>query len=232
MDIRPGTKLNMALESQRERDVEFVLNTTFETQLDDRLFVAALPIYKNAVYPLHEEELLYLHYYDRKARHDFQAVVETRFKEDGLYYFRARRTTEITQTQRREDFRLDFTFPLHLTVLDRWDKRNTTQNPSRFIDLSGGGFSARVSRFMEEGEQVALKLYLEDVEKSLDLTAEVRWISPAQSGDEFRYVAGFRFLHSETKHKEMIVQYLFRHQQQRMRVDKRIPLDPFADDLL
>ena len=232
MDIRPGTKLNMTIESRREWDVAFVLNTIFETQLDDRLFVAALPIYKNAVYPLHAGELLYLYYFDRQARHDFQAVVENRFKEDGLYYFKARRTTEILKTQRREDFRLDLTFPFLLDILNDAGKRDQKQVGAMMIDLSGGGFSARVSRYLDIGDRIAFKLYLEDIGQTLSLKAETRWTSPAQSGDEYRYVVGFRFLHSEKKHKEMIVQYLFRQQQQRMRIEKLTPLDPYADDFL
>ncbi|MDL2273824.1 flagellar brake protein [Oscillospiraceae bacterium OttesenSCG-928-G22] len=231
VEIKPGTHLRMKLDSTLEVQPNFELSSTFEVADGDLEFSIGAPMHRGAYYPINVGELVYFSYYDDLARYDFQGVILERYRDGELAFLRARQTTEIIRTQRREDYRLDVSFRGTL----EYEEFNGVEYETKKIaymtlDLSGGGAAVFLNTYFGLGKKVFLTLPIGELGGPLRLECEVRWMRQNVKGAIYKYIVGLKFLFKFARDKQSIIRYIFREQQKRLKKDVAKPL-PLRDEL-
>lgn len=216
--IKPGTRLELQLDRKLETEPQFVLMSTFETDISNELLLVASPFYKGHYYPIIKGEIIHVTYFTEMGRYHFMGVYQEHRRQGNLHFLLIRRTSEITRTQRRDDFRLsvnlngtiDFTVLEDEVLMFRKQKILT-------VDISAGGVAAQTNAYLEPGQEVILRLPLGIDGDTIAFRASICWLRDNPPNQAYRYCAGIQFIYEDPNMKERVVQHIFKLQQQRRR---------------
>jgi len=88
---------------------------------------------------------------------------------------------------------------------------------ARIENISGGGLKMLCNKSFNEGDELAIKLFLPDQAQDLEVTGEVVWTCENIDGG---YKVGIKFIDIDERARERIVRYIFAWQRKMLRAGK------------
>lgn len=216
--IKPGTRLELQLDRKLETEPHFMLMSTFETDISDELLLISSPFFKGHYYPIIKGEIIHITYFTEMGRYHFMGVYQEHRRQGNLHFLLIRRTSEITRTQRRDDFRLSASLNgiIEYTVLEE-ELPVRKQQKILTVDISAGGVAAQTNALLDQGQEVFLRLPLGANGDVISFRASVCWLRDNPPDHAYRYCTGIRFIYEDQNMKERVVQHIFKLQQKRRR---------------
>lgn len=216
--IKPGTRLELQLDRKLETEPHFVLMSTFETDISNDLLLVASPFFKGHYYPIIKGEIIHITYFTEMGRYHFMGVYQEHRRQGNLHFLLIRRTSEITRTQRRDDFRLSVNLNGTIDFVALEDEVPVLkQQKILTVDISAGGVAAQTNAQLDQGQEVLLRLPLGIDGDVIAFRASICWLRDNPPNQAYRYCAGIRFIYEDQNMKERVVQHIFKLQQQRRR---------------
>ena len=232
-ELELGTRLYIKTDSSIEHHPELALVSVFEATLPDNYVLISAPFYKGSFYPLHPGETLYVHFVNKDGRYDFMCAVAERVRQGGLHFIKARLTSKIAHSQRRDHYRLQRTMKGTLSTEkadELIDGEGNVVSPVDALieqtecltfDISAGGVClyARKSFAPQDVVTISLPINFENpleappAGRFVDFVSEVMWCKPSER-ETFDFCVGLRFLFENNRERERMVQYVFDHQRE------------------
>ncbi len=88
---------------------------------------------------------------------------------------------------------------------------------ARIENISGGGLKILCNKNFNEGDELAIRLFLPDQAQDLEVSGEVVWICENIEGG---YKVGIKFIDIDDRVRERIVRYIFAWQRRMLRSGK------------
>lgn len=217
MNIDTHTKLTVTSDERLEQDPSFYMTSSFEARAGDGTLLIAAPVFRELQIPLRAGEKVKVSFMDKTASYGFDAEVLERVQQDGLYYLRIRRLTDVVRVQRRQDFRLQVSLEgkLDQAHVDVGGERRVRRLPVRTKDVSGGGAFICLNSQLFVNETVVVYLPLGTDGEMGAYQAVVRWCARSEVQDlSWKWYTGLMFRHREYADKEALVRRIFTLQQQ------------------
>jgi len=219
--LKPGQRIKLRFNDRPPLgDESFLeLSSSYESAVSEDSFLIAAPIYRSALFRLHNGESITVTYFDAAANYEVDIAVDDAVKQDGLDYYRVTMLTDIMRSQRREDFRLFVSIEGVAHLCDEHGEPLPHKAPLTFetLDLSGGGVAVWTNDEVGRGDYVMLTLPVGENGAVTNVLGSVCWVRISDSLSIYRRLVGVRFLHRSLPEKERVVRYIFQTQQQRLK---------------
>jgi len=88
---------------------------------------------------------------------------------------------------------------------------------ARIENISGGGLKILCNKSFNEGDELAIRLFLPDQAQDLEVTGEVVWVCENIDGG---FKVGIKFIDMDERARERIVRYIFAWQRRMLRAGK------------
>lgn len=88
---------------------------------------------------------------------------------------------------------------------------------ARIENISGGGLKILCNKNFDEGDELAIRLFLPDQAQDLEVSGEVVWVCENIEGG---FKVGIKFIDMDERARERIVRYIFAWQRRMLRAGK------------
>ena len=214
LQIRPGTKLRMALDAPFGKEPEFNLICTFVKALDTATFLISIPMRDGAPLPMDEQQKLLICYGTAADTKIIAGYADATVKEGIRRCWKIRRLSKQRQFFPRNDDRLKVTLPIRYTQ-PTWRPNEDGVIPSEegmTLDISAGGLASYINRAMDVGEVCEITLpsigTTKEGHEISGVVAAVCWMREAPKGSPFRRVAGFQFRFADSVERQQMQDYV------------------------
>jgi Predicted glycosyltransferase len=215
--LKIGTKLELELNSESEKKLDYTLTSGFEGMEDSNIILIAAPIRESVVYPIHIGTVLNI-YFVLKAEHDyelymFQSMVSARDTRDNIALLKIEQISEITRVQRRAYFRLGCSMPVKFRLVENMNEmvnKNIQYRNTIASNLSGGGMCLLLEENIEVGKMVECEIYTE--EKVIHFFGKVVRHDKSPYEGKYKYEAGIVYIRINNNDRESVVKFIFNEQ--------------------
>jgi len=207
-----GTKLLLKPASSIQYNPELELASVFEATLPDNQIIIEAPIHKGVLYMIPLGEILFVYFTDEKGRYDFQCRVIDRFQESDVHFIKAKVLTEISHSQRRDDFRVEKILHGKIILQKRVEGiLQKLESDCQSFDISGGGIALYTNEAYEADQNVTLAIPIGYEGALIHLKAEIKWCFPCERPN-YTHSTGARFLFADQNESDKMARYVFQLQ--------------------
>lgn len=214
LNIKSGTKLQMAVAVPVGQEPAFDLVCTFSRAIDASAFLISIPMRGGKPLPLDETQRLLIRFGSGAGTHIIAGYADDVVQEGIRRYWKIRRVTELRQFVQRVDER--FKVALHVQYKqDTWPVNadgEVMKDEGLTLDISNGGVALYLNHRFEVGEVCQLTLprigTSPDGREIEDAVGVVCWEREAPKGSPFRMVCGLQLRFAATAEKEAYVRYV------------------------
>lgn len=213
LNIRSGTKLLLAFDTEVGREPEFNLICTFFKSLDESAFLISIPMKGGKALPLDENQKLLIRYGEGDGAMVLAGYADDIIKEGLRRYWKIRRVTEQRQFFKRADERLKVAIGIEY-IQDTWPVNYDgiiEKEEGLSLDISAGGLALYLNRVFQVGEicEVTLpNIGISEEGKGRDLVATICWSREAPKGSIYRNICGMQFRYEDEAERESVKGYL------------------------
>ncbi|MDD2568536.1 MAG: PilZ domain-containing protein [Clostridia bacterium] len=208
LKISSGTKIDLQLIKDNEKKV-LALKSTFEKNVDDVSLLISAPLHKGKYIIFEQFDKLSIKYYQVQTKHILFGYIEDYVQIGLRNYWQVHMVSEERQFVRRAHERIK---ALLRVSYNKYAGENTFQKQDKMYalsrDISAGGISLRINRYLEPKEIIEVTLPPLGKIKSFSQKVEARWIMATENNKAFSYVAGFRFIFKNSTEKENLKAYV------------------------
>ena len=214
LQIKPGTKLRLALDVPLGKEPEFQYVCTFVKSLNEAAFLISIPMCGGQPIPLDDQQKLLIRYGSEADAMIVAGYADDVVKEGIRRCWKIRRVSEQRQFFRRSDERLKATIPIKFTQ-PTWQPNMDgiiVPEDGMTLDISAGGLATYLNRSMAVGEVCDMTLpsigTAKEGREIPDVVAVVCWQREAPKGSPFRRVAGFQFRFADSVERQQMQDYV------------------------
>ncbi len=190
-------------------------------ELDGETISVTVPYRQGKYLLLHTGEIVSVEFAVSDAFYGFQAKVLGRRKSNHVPLVLLSRPAFFTRKQRRSFVRFPITLPVRFYFYSQSDvtlmPESGEEKTGKAIDISGGGLQIYTNTAVQVGEQVLLRLKLNDGNpQELILSGNVSWVTEDEWQRSFRFGVCFQGISEAAQ--ERIISYVFSMMRQRTQI--------------
>lgn len=209
LQIKPGTKLQMAFDVPMGQKTDFNMMATFKEAIDDAYFLVSVPMLAGKPLLLDENQKFLMQYSVGDNTFMIAGYPEAVEKVGIRTFWKMRQVAEQRTFFKRRDER--FKVSMHLEY-----QRDNVDNPetedAMTIDVSAGGVAIYLNDYPDVGEALqvqmpTIRLQGERHELPVQLGI-VCWVRQAPKGSLYRNVCGLQFRYADDIERETVKEYM------------------------
>lgn len=209
LQIKPGTKLQMAFDVPMGQKTDFNMMATYKEAIDDAYFLISVPMLAGKPLLLDENQKFHLQYSVGENTFMVAAYPESVEKAGIRTYWKMRQVAERRTFFKRRDERFKVSMRLE------YQRDNTATDEvedAMTIDLSAGGLAMYLNDFPDVGEALQVQLPVVRVQgERHELPVQlgiVCWMRQAPKGSLYRNVCGLQFRYADDLEREAVKEYM------------------------
>jgi hypothetical protein len=214
LNIKNGTKLQLALDAPMGKDPVFDMVCTFGKSLDESAFLISIPMKGGKSLPMDENQKLLIRHGQGDNIMILAGYADDVVKEGLRRYWKIRRVSEQRQFFKRADERLKVALRVQY-MQDTWplnDEGKIEKEDGMTLDISAGGAAIYLNRRFDIGEVCELSLPRIGTTpegKAIDeIVAAVCWSREAPKGSLYRHICGIQFRFGDGAERERLQEYV------------------------
>lgn len=209
LQIKPGTKLQMAFDVPMGQKTDFNMMATFKEAIDDAYFLVSVPMLAGKPLLLHENQKFLMQYSVGDNTFMIAGYPEAVEKVGIRTFWKMRQVAEQRTFFKRRDERFKVSMRLEY-------QRDNVDNPetedAMTIDVSAGGMAIYLNDYPDVGEALqvqmpTIRLQGERHELPVQLGI-VCWVRQAPKGSLYRNVCGLQFRYADDIERETVKEYM------------------------
>lgn len=209
LQIKPGTKLQMAFDVPMGQKTDFNMMATFKEAIDDAYFLVSVPMLAGKPLLLDENQKFLMQYSVGDNTFMIAGYPEAVEKVGIRTFWKMRQVAEQRTFFKRRDERFKVSMRLEY-------QRDNVDNPetedAMTIDVSAGGVAIYLNDYPDVGEALqvqmpTIRLQGERHELPVQLGI-VCWVRQAPKGSLYRNVCGLRFRYADDIERETVKEYM------------------------
>lgn len=209
LQIKPGTKLQMAFDVPMGQKTDFNMMATFKEAIDDAYFLVSVPMLAGKPLLLHENQKFLMQYSVGDNTFMIAGYPEAVEKVGIRTFWKMRQVAEQRTFFKRRDERFKVSMRLEY-------QRDNVDNPetedAMTIDVSAGGMAIYLNDYPDVGEALqvqmpTIRLQGERHEPPVQLGI-VCWVRQAPKGSLYRNVCGLQFRYADDIERETVKEYM------------------------
>ena len=209
LQIKPGTKLQMAFDVPMGQKTDFNMMATFKEAIDDAYFLVSVPMLAGKPLLLDENQKFLMQYSVGDNTFMIAGYPEAVEKVGIRTFWKMRQVAEQRTFFKRRDERFKVSMRLEY-------QRDNVDNPetedAMTIDVSAGGVAIYLNDYPDVGEALqvqmpTIRLQGERHELSEQLGI-VCWVRQAPKGSLYRNVCGLQFRYADDIERETVKEYM------------------------
>ena len=209
LQIKPGTKLQMAFDVPMGQKTDFNMMATFKEAIDDAYFLVSVPMLAGKPLLLHENQKFLMQYSVGDNTFMIAGYPEAVEKVGIRTFWKMRQVAEQRTFFKRRDERFKVSMRLEY-------QRDNVDNPetedAMTIDVSAGGVAIYLNDYPDVGEALqvqmpTIRLQGERHELPVQLGI-VCWVRQAPKGSLYRNVCGLQFRYADDIERETVKEYM------------------------
>ena len=154
LDIKRGTKMQLAKDAAVGQEPVFNMLSTFNKELDESAFLVSIPMLDGKPLQADESQKFLFRYEEGEETRIIAGYVDDVIKEGIRRYWKIRRVTENRQFVKRIDVRMKVELPVKF-MQDTWELNSQgeiEQESGETMDISNNGLAVYMNRWFEVGE--------------------------------------------------------------------------------
>ena len=209
LQIKPGTKLQMAFDVPMGQKTDFNMMATFKEAIDDAYFLVSVPVLAGKPLLLDENQKFLMQYSVGDNTFMIAGYPEAVEKVGIRTFWKMRQVAEQRTFFKRRDERFKVSMRLEY-------QRDNVDNPetedAMTIDVSAGGVAIYLNDYPDVGEALqvqmpTIRLQGERHELPVQLGI-VCWVRQAPKGSLYRNVCGLQFRYADDIERETVKEYM------------------------
>ena len=209
LQIKPGTKLQMAFDVPMGQKTDFNMMATFKEAIDDAYFLVSVPMLAGKPLLLDENQKFLMQYSVGDNTFMIAGYPEAVEKVGIRTFWKMRQVAEQRTFFKRRDERFKVSMRLEY-------QRDNVDNPetedAMTIDVSAGGVAIYLNDYPDVGEALqvqmpTIRLQGERHELPVQLGI-VCWVRQAPKGSLYRNVCGLQFRYADDIERETVKEYM------------------------
>lgn len=209
LQIKPGTKLQMAFDVPMGQKTDFNMMATFKEAIDDAYFLVSVPMLAGKPLLLDENQKFLMQYSVGDNTFMIAGYPEAVEKVGIRTFWKMRQVAEQRTFFKRRDERFKVSMRLEY-------QRDNVDNPetedAMTIDASAGGVAIYLNDYPDVGEALqvqmpTIRLQGERHELPVQLGI-VCWVRQAPKGSLYRNVCGLQFRYADDIERETVKEYM------------------------
>lgn len=209
LQIKPGTKLQMAFDVPMGQKTDFNMMATFKEAIDDAYFLVSVPMLAGKPLLLDENQKFLMQYSVGDNTFMIAGYPEAVEKVGIRTFWKMRQVAEQRTFFKRRDERFKVSMRLEY-------QRDNVDNPetedAMTIDVSAGGVAIYLNDYPDVGEALqvqmpTIRLRGERHELPVQLGI-VCWVRQAPKGSLYRNVCGLQFRYADDIERETVKEYM------------------------
>lgn len=209
LQIKPGTKLQMAFDVPMGQKTDFNMMATFKEAIDDAYFLVSVPMLAGKPLLLDENQKFLMQYSVGDNTFMIAGYPEAVEKVGIRTFWKMRQVAEQRTFFKRRDERFKVSMRLEY-------QRDKVDNPetedAMTIDVSAGGVAIYLNDYPDVGEALqvqmpTIRLRGERHELPVQLGI-VCWVRQAPKGSLYRNVCGLQFRYADDIERETVKEYM------------------------
>lgn len=209
LQIKPGTKLQMAFDVPMGQKTDFNMMATFKEAIDDAYFLVSVPMLAGKPLLLDENQKFFMQYSVGDNTFMIAGYPEAVEKVGIRTFWKMRQVAEQRTFFKRRDERFKVSMRLEY-------QRDNVDNPetedAMTIDVSAGGVAIYLNDYPDVGEALqvqmpTIRLQGERHELPVQLGI-VCWVRQAPKGSLYRNVCGLQFRYADDIERETVKEYM------------------------
>ena len=210
LQIKPGTKLQVAFDAPVGQQTDFNMMATFKKAIDDAFFLMSAPMLNGQPLPLDVTQKFHLRYSVGADPHMIAAYPEAVEKAGIRTFWKMRKVAEERVFLQRRDER--FKISMHLTCTRDLANGSTETEEAMTADVSAGGMALFLNDYPDVGEAlrvnlppIALDGQTHEIAPQLGI---VCWVRQAPRGSLYRNVCGIQLRFADDIEREALAEYI------------------------
>lgn len=209
LQIKPGTKLQMAFDVPMGQKTDFNMMATFKETIDDAYFLVSVPMLAGKPLLLDENQKFLMRYSVGDNTFMIAGYPEAVEKVGIRTFWKMRQVAEQRTFFKRRDERFKVSMRLEY-------QRDNVDNPetedAMTIDVSAGGVAIYLNDYPDVGEALqvqmpTIRLQGERHELPVQLGI-VCWVRQAPKGSLYRNMCGLQFRYADDIERETVKEYM------------------------
>lgn len=209
LQIKPGTKLQMAFDVPMGQKTDFNMMATFKEAIDDAYFLVSVPMFAGKPLLLDENQKFLMQYSVGDNTFMIAGYPEAVQKVGIRTFWKMRQVAEQRTFFKRRDERFKVSMRLEY-------QRDNVDNPetedAMTVDVSAGGVAIYLNDYPDVGEALqvqmpTIRLQGERHELPVQLGI-VCWVRQAPKGSLYRNVCGLQFRYADDLERETVKEYM------------------------
>ena len=209
LQIKPGTKLQMAFDVPMGQKTDFNMMATFKEVIDDAYFLVSVPMLAGKPLLLDENQKFLMQYSVGDNTFMIAGYPEAVEKVGIRTFWKMRQVAEQRTFFKRRDERFKVSMRLEY---QRDNVDNLETEDAMTIDVSAGGVAIYLNDYPDVGEALqvqmpTIRLQGERHELPVQLGI-VCWVRQAPKGSLYRNVCGLQFRYADDIERETVKEYM------------------------
>lgn len=209
LQIKPGTKLQMAFDVPMGQKTDFNMMATFKEAIDDAYFLVSVPMLAGKPLLLDENQKFLMQYSVGDNTFMIAGYPEAVEKVGIRTFWKMRQVAEQRTFFKRRDERFKVSMRLEY-------QRDNVDNPetedAMTIDVSAGGVAIYLNDYPDVGEALQVQMptiCLQGERHELPVQLGiVCWVRQAPKGSLYRNVCGLQFRYADDVERETVKEYM------------------------
>ncbi len=210
LQIKPGTKLQMAFDAPVGKQANFDMMATFKKAADDAFFLISVPVLDGRPLDLDINQKFHLRYTVGADTFIIAAYPEAVEKAGIRTLWKMRKVAEERVFFQRRDER--FKISMHLTYTRETSHGTAAPEEAMTADVSAGGMALMLNDYPDVGEGLGIQLPPVTVDGQTHTAADqlgiVCWVREAPKGSTFRNVCGIQLRFADDPEREAFCDYI------------------------
>lgn len=214
LDIKRGTKMQLAKDAAVGQEPVFNMLSTFNKELDESAFLVSIPMLDGKPLQADESQKFLFRYEEGEETRIIAGYVDDVIKEGIRRYWKIRRVTENRQFVKRIDVRMKVELPVKF-MQDTWELNSQgeiEQESGETMDISNNGLAVYMNRWFEVGENCIFTLprlgNASEGMPSREVVGVICWEREMPKGGPFRFVTGIQLRFANTDEKVKMQEYV------------------------
>ena len=214
IDIKPATKLRLALDVPAGKQPVFNMISTFNKALDESAFLVSIPLVDGKAYIPDENQKILFQYGAGEETQILAGYVDDVVKEGIRRYWKVRRVMENRQFIKRVDVRMKVALPVKY-MQDTWalnSEGEIDKEQGETMDISNNGLAVYMNHWFEVGESCIFTLprlgTASDGQPEHEVVGAICWMRELPKGGPFRFLAGTQLRFSNLDERRQMQEYV------------------------
>ena len=214
IQIKPGTKMRLALDVPAGQTPQFNMVSTFNKALDESAFLVSIPMVDGKRVPLDENRKLLFQFGEDDDVQIVAGYADDEIKEGIRSYWKIRRVAEQRHMIKRVDIRMKVSLPIEY-MQDTWPlnaEGEITKEAGETMDISNNGLAVYMNRWFAVGETCVFTLprigTASEGQPSREVVGVICWMREVPKGGRYRFVSGIQLRFGNDEERSQMQEYV------------------------